>query len=354
MCRAWCLPASPCAPSPLSSPHTACATTITSHPVSCMWLCRALLPRWQQQIAVGIGGTLAFLRLGDGSQTEFGDVSNNDPITSSPMINQIDSEVMFQACGIDDCVVWHLTYKGYKGGTSCNIPCSTVGNSTDPYTISAYRCAYSAGSKVCGDPKTVSDPAQQSVPGGWPQPTSRAQRDELHAAITALHTALFGAEATAANLAQPFPDHLPFTLAAAGLPGGVLEEEGMSILRVSRLARAIPTAALHAIVTPSGYRRKGDDLMGTYPSGSITSRPGDQNSIFTHYQPQDGADALFEINTGSHVVDGESLGLPGYKFQDARSSPTIDNTGTVCESAGNRASPRVPAHFELRASSGRA
>jgi len=282
----------------------------------------ALMPTYKQQLTVGVGYRVAFIHLHTGVQTEFADSENLDPVTSSTVMNGNQDFVMFQTSSVDQMTVYHVSFTGN-------------GNTTPPYTTAAYRCAYHAGETSCNSPTFVSP--DSAAPGGFPQPTTYEQVIELHSAILSLHTMIFGAEATAASLATPFPSHLPFTIANSGrLSQGVIappilgeDVEGiLATLRVARLAREIPEERLHAIVTPSGYTRQSKggilNVLGSYPTGSISLRPGDQSALFMHYQEVDGKDALFEIDTGGHVVIAEATGLPGFSFENARSSPAID------------------------------
>jgi hypothetical protein len=98
------------------------------------------------------------------------------------------------------------------------------------------------------------------VHGGWYQPTTQQQRDELHVIIKEMHRQRFSdryraLEATgqAVSLANMFPsfDYSPWYSASAA--------EAHELLLVARMARELPLEELHSIVTPSGYARLGRD-----------------------------------------------------------------------------------------------
>jgi hypothetical protein len=129
-------------------------------------------------------------------------------------------------------------------------------------TISGWACRYlhtnqskcmHAGDSVEGADGVVRPVRDYGAAGGWYQPTTRAERDELHTEIRARHLARFGAARGAPASASERADH---------------------VAHVARLARELPRADLLAIVTPSGYHRKGssgrpgpgvEDFAGVYP-----------------------------------------------------------------------------------------
>jgi len=127
------------------------------------------------------------------------------------------------------------------------VACSTAGGGAVQVAFSLlWACAYSVEDPQVCTPKGALrssssssgsgsvPPPSQAFPGGWYQPSTRAQVEELHAAIAALHGSVLGWE--------------------AGQPRSPRERSSAQDL-MGRLAREVPRAALLGIVTESGYAR---------------------------------------------------------------------------------------------------
>ena len=176
-------------------------------------------------------------------------------------------------------------------------------------SVSGWACRYTRSNQSTCVPaaETVrgADGAQRPVreygtAGGWYQPTTRAERDELHAEIRLRHAARFGA--------------------ARGVPTSEAERAD-AVSHVARLARELPPAELFSIVTPSGYRRLG-------PSGRPAPTPAvrDFGGLFPFASPaiyndgfQDASvivatvDYRLDQDSGLYVVDehdGSPLRIP--------------------------------------------
>jgi hypothetical protein len=132
--------------------------------------------------------------------------------------------------------------------------------------------------------------------GGWYQPTTRAERDELHALIAERHRARFGAARGAAASAAEHAD---------------------AVAHVARLARELPRDELYALVTPSGYRRRRQNGRP-----GPTARVEDFGGLFPFATPAlyyDGfaqtnlavatVDFRLDTDSGLFVVDGRT-GVP--------------------------------------------
>ena len=166
--------------------------------------------------------------------------------------------------------------------------------------------------------------ADFGVAGGWYQPTTRAERDELHAEIRALHLRRFGA--------------------ARGAPANAAERAD-AVQHAARLARELPRAELLAIVTPSGYRRLG-------PSGlpAPTGRVEDFGGLYPFATPSlwwDGsrlATVDFRLDTDSGLfIVGEGNGVP-VDMGDGTSFAVFDLTlanGEVVPFGRSRSSPAL-------------
>jgi hypothetical protein len=133
------------------------------------------------------------------------------------------------------------------------------------------------------------------VPGGWYQPTTRQQRDELHAIIRRLHRLRFpqkyaAVEAGGAtvSLSALFP--LEYARHSSSSP------ESQTLRLVSLMARELPLEELHSIVTPSGYARLGRDgkpykagdppyYAGVYPYATPSLRDGDDYVVLAQVTP---------------------------------------------------------------------
>jgi len=174
----------------------------------------------------------------------------------------------------------------------------------------------------------ASDYGAQS--GGFYQPTTRSERDELHAAIRALHLARFGA--------------------ARGAPASAAERAD-AVAHVARLARELPRAELYAIVTPSGYRRLGpsgrpapseriEDFGGLFPFAT-PSMWWDESRIATTDFRLDADSGLFVVSEGNGVPidmgDGTSFAVFTLTLANkevvplgrSRSSPAQDRQGRM-------------------------
>lgn len=137
-----------------------------------------------------------------------------------------------------------------------------------------FACVYQPGNTNCNPAmadtieKPVFDPVtgavvrhttvslknqEMAVAGGWNQPTTRQERDELHSAMRAMHAALHG-EARTEMVMSSFKGSQQRYLSDEGKPLDLIP------LQSAALAREIPREQLYSIVTPNtGYFRLGRD-----------------------------------------------------------------------------------------------
>ena len=212
-----------------------------------------------------------------------------------------------------------------------------------PVTVSfafAWACVYDRKQANQCTPPPAALGALYGGAGGWYQPSTRAQTQELHAEIAALHAQRFGA--------------------AAGAPRG-LGEEGNPLQLTLRLAHELPRAELLAIRTPGGYYRKGangrpcvgerDPNFGLYPFATpalwwdyySTQDPDIRNphvAIVDFSLAEDSALFLVDDATGYPISTSagdpfflDTLDLPDgvttAAFGRSRSSPAFDRQGHI-------------------------
>ncbi|RYY31755.1 hypothetical protein EON62_06250, partial [archaeon] len=198
----------------------------------------------------------------------------------------------------------------------------------------AWACDYTLHSDpYCDDipvlMKTgVSNRTTSGVPfvtGGFYQPTTAAQRDELKSELQTLYATKH-----------------------AAAHGSLQAAKGVAAtLSINQLARALDYETVASITTPSGYRLLGPhgapvDLAaaqrvgytGTIPFATPALAPDNVTVIMAQYAPMGGDSGLFSIEAASGVQnwmfsqvvakDGNVL-----KFGRSRSSPAIDANGYV-------------------------
>ena len=195
---------------------------------------------------------------------------------------------------------------------------------------------------------------------GWPQPTSRAERAELWAAIAGLYSAkaaagallpLAPAAAAAAAAAEAHLPQLQLQLQQHGVGAGGASEAQLCDA-VAALARALPRGELHALRTASGYARVGARASivnpfwfeAAYPYSTPSLLPGEGAVVVPQYAALSTDTGVFlaSAQTGAPLWAFSNLSLPGFYFNStanktlpyiipfgrSRSSAAVDSSGS--------------------------
>jgi hypothetical protein len=300
----------------------------------------AMIPTANNVILMPFGNQLVAVDLQGGFICDQAYTTNGDILVSSVAISPDGS----------------AAYVHSAGGSLWRFNINTAAGCSGATITTAWGCAYVYGVNppVCNAPSMeVSHPtfhpttgailSTTTVPirayaegaGGWHQPTTKAEREELYVEIERLHVARFGAEETARVKAAAVHPLLPTNPDYAAFD--------MEPLRVAALAAQVPRDELYAIVTPSGYVRLGrnakpartfslGDFGGIYPyaTPAIT---GDSTmvALSNFALTQDSGVMMLNAGNGSGIWGYYSFSTPqgNVAFGKSRSSPAIDSNNAV-------------------------
>jgi hypothetical protein len=264
--------------------------------------------------------------------------TGGDPISSSCtcIVTQKSGAVFAQSSGPKELTLYRF-----------NINAETPdGTERGGGFVSFYACSFTPGSSTCtrrSEPPELPS-GERSAPGGFFQPTTLSERNELLALLRSAYERAHGTEQL-----RSVSDAL------AGQPA----------LLAAALARTLPLETLNALSAPSGYRRLSHGRLGlAVPSGFIptavpTLTADDAEIVFPQHNPtapfaskaQVPAGAIFYVDDGSHTVKwqmrgvgtySDDLSIPFYSLANSASSVTIDAAGIAYAGADLNNQWRVP------------
>jgi len=300
-----------------------------------------------------IGTNIAAFNLSTGAFLDNGGEATGDPLSSSCTCNVSDDNaaVYVQTSGPRENSL-------FRFNLDANKPDGKTGRGFYSY----YGCGFTPGATTCtrraeppSSADTEAEAGARSAAGGFFQPTTRAQRDELLAELRDAFERAHGRERMLAAVGAA---------ALAGRPA----------LQAAALARALPLETINAIVTPSGYRRaaaadggggggrrgRGAALpSGFMPTAVPTLTADAAEMCFPQHNPsapfttaaQVPAGAIFFADDSTHVVRWQLRGVgiwtadfsePFYSVASSASSVAVDAAGIGYAGADLNNNWRVP------------
>ena len=291
----------------------------------------ALVPPVNNILIVPFGPALVAIQLSNGQICDVAGNPTFDIFVSSPMVSSDGTSVFVHSAsgalwkfiispGCSSATlsyVWGCTYDPTSPSPTCNFPSMVHDHPVFSTTTGKVNYRH---------PINVSE---YGLPGGWYQPSTKQERDELYAAITQLHNDMYGEDETNMILSTG----VKFIREHNGVP------VEMKSLEMAALAARIPRDRLYSIVTPSGYVRLGrnskpslsfslDDFGGIYPFATPAISLDDQTVVISNYAV--GVDSsVLAVNVQGGTCNWNFYSFPtqngpNIPFGMSRSSPAMD------------------------------